>query len=336
MAARKSAQVHVIDGSRAGLFPRMGIVAVHATKGGVGKTAIAANLAWGLSMSGENTILVDLNADSTHLDRLFSRLLYKGPEAYRDREELFKIKGLSYLAAHINHNKTRTKIDPIALQSAILPLTESPNHLDLLPGVYDQSEYDDGPDSPMAALLTRREWINELFNGLMAPRTGWNYVVADTGINRYTPFARLSIIRADLLVIVVNASSQADIASEAQAMKSVLDSASLGRYGVLRGKRVIVSNMLHRPDTDKYAPTLAQVKSAFAFFGAEAILPVAYDAQSCLIAEHEGLPVLALGERTLPLASSPMKRDLQALVNTVCYVYGDNGKSAPIRRKNVF
>jgi cellulose biosynthesis protein BcsQ len=332
----KNAQVHIIDGSRAGFFPRMGIVAVHATKGGVGKTAIAANLAWGLSMSGENTILVDLNADSTHLDRLFAKLLYKGPDAYRDREELFRLKGLSSLAAHISHNKTRTKIDPVALQEAILPLTESPNHLDLLPGVYDQSQYDDGPDSPMVALLTRREWINELFNGLMAPRTGWSYVVADTGINRYTPFTRLSIARADLLVVVVNASSQADIASEAQAMASMLNSANLGRYGTLRGKRLVVANMLARPDTDKYAPTLAQVKTAFAFFGAEAILPVAYDAQSSLIAEHAGLPVLALGERVLPFAESAMKRDLATLVNTVYHVYGDDGKTTPIKRQKVF
>ena len=323
--------------SGTGLFPRTGVIAVHATKGGVGKTTIAANLAWGLSLSGENTILIDLNADSAHIDRFFKDLLYRGRDAYQDREELFKTKGLSWLATQIRHDNATQKIDPIALQSAVLPLIEKPNHLDLLPGVYDQSEYDTGPGSPMAALLTRREWVNELINSLVAPRTGWSYVVIDTGINRYTPFARLSIARADLLVIVVNAGSTSEIEAEAQAMQSMLNSANLGRYGVLRGKRVIVANML-RPRGAAYAPTLEEVKREFEFFEAEAILPVAWDDNARLISEHEGLPVLALEERRLPRASSPMKADLQAIVNTVVHVYDTTGQTtkAPSKRRGLF
>jgi cellulose biosynthesis protein BcsQ len=335
-AATATGEIHIHKHSGEGLFPRQAVIAVHATKGGVGKTSVAANLAYGLSLSGERTILIDLNADSAHIDRLYSTLLFRGRNAYQDREELFASKGLSWLSKQVQHQNAAQKIDPQALNDAVLTLIdERDQHLDLLPGVYDQSEYEGGPKSPMLAMLSRQEWITEMLNSLVAPRTGWSYVVVDTGINHYTSFARTAIARAELLLIVVNASAPSEIDSEAQTMANMLASTSLGRYGVLRGQRLIVANMM-LPRGTQYAPTLDDVKKSFAFFEPVDVLPVAFDLNAKLVSEHEGLPILAVKESTLPLVRSPMRADMQTLVNTVIKVYGDDGKTLKKPGRHIF
>ena len=66
-----------------------------------------------------------------------------GPgKAYQDREELFAAKGLSWMSRQIQHANAAQRVDPYVLEQASIPLINKPGQrLDLLPGVYDQSEY---------------------------------------------------------------------------------------------------------------------------------------------------------------------------------------------------
>jgi hypothetical protein len=102
----------------------------------------------------------------------------------------------------------------------------------------------------------------------------------------------------------------------------------------IRGKSMVVANMLMPPNIP-LAPRIGDITKEFAFMGPEAVVSVALDPYSVLIAENEGMPVLAVKESLIPTIRTPMRQDYQALTNTISPVYGPEGgtiKGEPKKR----
>jgi cellulose biosynthesis protein BcsQ len=329
--------VELVINSRLGLLER-GVITVHAVKGGVGKTSTAANIAYGLSLGGKSVILLDLNGDSAHIDRLFHGWIYRGRNHYESREELFNQRGLSYLSAHVSHQNASQKISPDVIAASIVPLIDAKNQrLDILPGVFDQTQYF---QAAMKNLLTKKEWLKELIEALTATRNGWDYVVIDTGTAHYTSFTPQAINNADLFILVVKANSKLDIEADSQNFKQMLyqDESNSASPIHLNANSMVVANMIMPPNVP-LAPRLSDIAREFEFMEPKAVVPVALDPYSVLTAENEGMPVLAVKESLIPTIRTPMRADYQNLVNTISHVYGPDGQAAnakPNKRFGVF
>lgn len=304
-------EIEVERNPTAGLLPEGGTIAVHASKGGVGKTFIATNIAWGLARSGKSTIIVDLNPSGAADHLQFWRWIKK-QEQLEDPLELFEYKGLSWLARRIDHGQHFT-IRPDLLEEAIVPITDS---LSLLPGVGDQSDYGIGydGDKTVAKLLNERRWVEHLIDLLSAPSGRRRYVVLDTGTDRFTASGFITVNRCDLLVIVINAATNAAVQVELSAWKRLMDS----NISIMRGKRMLVVNQLLSVPG---APRFEEVAKKFEFIEPEVILPVRRDEATFVAADAKNEPILA--DPTLA-ATTPIGADLIAVVNAIAEIYKVN------------
>lgn len=326
-AAAPTTEIEIERNPTGGLRPDGGVIAVHATKGGSGKTTIATNIAWALARGGKPTVLVDLNPDGA-ADHLHFWSWISKQEGLENPEELFEYKGLTQLARRIEHGQAFT-IKPEQLEKAILVIEDKRLHADsrhpstlaILPGVEDQADYaigTEGGDRQISKLLSQNRWVENLIDMLSAPSGGWRYVVLDTGTNRYTSPGLISVSRADIVMIVVDATTWRDVRIESAAWRRLLDP-TRGASFPMRAKRVLVINKLGK---DPGAPTFDKVVKEYEFLGAEYILPVRSDLPAIIAADRAGQPLLADPTRA---TQSPAGQDMIAVVNTISSVYTVSG-----------
>jgi cellulose biosynthesis protein BcsQ len=308
-AATGGMTVVVNQSPKRGILPDQGVITIHSTKGGSGKTTIATNLAWALALSKRGTVLVDLNADGANADQHLLRYI-KQREEY-DPDQIFEMRGLSVLARSMRHEVTFGVIPPEALAQAMIQVTD---HLAFLPGVRDQSDYRagiDGADQTVANLLSKTNWVEKLMSQLRAPASGHSYVVIDTGTSRYTAMGYTAMDICDLLILVVNASMPTNLAADLKAAHEIIEN----RYQPLRARKIIVANLLQRDNS--MAPTLSDVRRKFEFFEAERVIPIHADWNALMASNVRGMPYLA----DLKNWGTPLGAELFALVNTVSSAY---------------
>lgn len=306
-AAAPAVIVEVERNPSSGLLPDGGIIAVHASKGGAGKTMIATNIAYALSTTGKSTVLADLNPDGAAAHLHFMKWIKK-QEQVEDPWELFEYKGLTLLARKLEHRQEFT-MRPEQLEEVLVRVTDS---LSLLPGISDQSDYGVGTDSDrtVSKLLNTRKWADNLIDMLSARVGGSRYVVIDTGTSRYTTPGFVTVTRADLLVIVVNAATHSNVSVEVSAWKRLLDP-ERGHSYPMRGQRMLVINQLgNMPGSPRFEDVVRQ----FAFLEPTVVLPVRSDLASLLSADTRGMPLLA--DPNL-VAGSSAGADLVAVVNAI-------------------
>ena len=295
---------------KGGLLRDGGVIAVHSTKGGTGKTTIATNIAWALAAAGRSTVLADLNVDGA-LSHLHLWKYVMEVEGIKSVEELFEVRGISALARKIRTDVTHNMIPPQELEAALVKLNEN---LWLLPGFRDQADYrvgEAGADRSVANLLSNRRWVEVLLSQLRRADGGRSFVVVDLGTGRYTAPGFTSLTQADLLILVVNAKMPANVAADLQSARELVEGGAI----TLMGKRMIIANQLQRDVPG--APTLAEIQKAFEFFGADRIIPVHEAGPELISANVRGIPYLS-ERRNL---STPLGADLIAVVNAISNSY---------------
>lgn len=311
-AAIKGAPINITINvaPKGGLLRDGGVIAVHSTKGGTGKTTLATNIAWALAEAGRSTVLADLNVDGA-LSHLHLWKYVKESEGIESAEELFEVRGISALARKIRTDVSHNMIPPQELEAALVSINEN---LSLLPGFRDQADYrvgEAGADRSVANLLQNRRWVEVLLDQLRRADGGRSFVVVDLGTGRYTAPGFTSIAQADLLILVVNAKMPANVAADLQSARELVESKSIP----LMCKRMIIANQLQRDVPG--APTLAEIQKAFEFFGAERIVPVHEAGPELIGANVRGIPYLA-DKRNI---TTPLGADLIAVVNAISNSY---------------
>ena len=348
-APKEASQVVVInrDADR-GLLRDGGVIAVHATKGGVGKSSIAASLAWGLAQSGRRTILVDLNPDSGGAHLFFRKWLLK---RYATWADFFAVKGLGALAPHVRFDAGRIAPVPFerVLDAVETIVDDGEVHLSLMAGIYSQSDYQAptaGQKTAPRMLLENTRWVAPFLSLLRTPGEGWDYVVLDMGINRYTAMGQQGLPGSDVMVIVVDARAEDTVEFEVLQMRELFENIAAGREPMIKARRVVVANMLTATGT-KFAPRLDAIRRAFEAvkvtaedgrsvyaFDPQDVVGVDEDGTTMRYAKHLGVPPIAVDAKEL--AESPARRDLMAVVNTVKHVYDEDGRARNERPKRGF
>jgi cellulose biosynthesis protein BcsQ len=321
MTAASAVEIEIERNPSEGLLRDGGIIAVHATKGGSGKTTIATNLAFALARSGRSTILADLNPDGA-VDHLHFWKWIAESQGLEAPEELFEYKGLSQLARRLEARGPFV-LRPEVLENAIVPIEDrrlkgpdGKSNLALLPGVEDQGDYAVGGDGDksVARLLSQNRWVENLVDLLSAPSGGFRYVVLDTGTNRYTAPGLMAVSRSDLLIIVVDASTMTNVQVERSAWKRLTDPIR-GMPIPMRAKRLLVVNRL---SSTPGAPRFEDVIKEFEFLEFEEARPVRFDHAAFVAADRRGIPLLA--DPSLAMESLA-GRDLIGVVNTISRIY---------------
>lgn len=341
-ASPNTPQVIIHQNIDKGFLPDGGIIAVHASKGGVGKSTIAASLAWGLSLSGKRTILVDLNPDGAGAHLFFAEQIKK---KYKSLDEFFAVKGLNALASRIHHTGRAQSITLDEVLDVVEPIVDIERrdfrqHLAFLAGIRSQADYADrGPQIKSAErlMLENQNWVKDLIAALRQPQGGYDYVVLDTGINRYTGQGRQSLPFADIFILVVDASAEDTIVFEADQMREHFQTAAEGRALTVKARKFIVAN--RAAPGAQYAPTPKWINDRFAEIAVERqtgeldypfkrvdVLTIDDDPATARYAKHHGRPAIAIDEHEL--VDSPVRRDLQAIVNLIVHVYGADATAA--------
>ncbi len=311
LAAQQGPQINITNVPREGLLRDSGVIAVHSTKGGSGKTTIATNLALALANSGRSTVIADFNSDGSCAHTHFARLIQRA-EGIDDLDDIFESRGLSFLAPRIRHDMAHGAVGANDVEASLIRLGPD---LAILPGVRDQSDYRagiKGASRATAQLLQQQGWVGAVVTALRSPASGFSYVVIDTGTGRYTGpvFGALSV--ADVAIYVINAAMPSNLDADLRALREIATSGG----PALRAKRVIVANQLQRDVPG--APRFEQIRRDFAFFGAEAILPVHEDRRGLTAANAKGIPFLAEPENL----TTPLGAELLAVVNVISNAYG--------------
>jgi len=325
LAAQQGPQINITNVPREGLLRDAGVIAVHSTKGGSGKTTIATNLAWALANTGRSTVIADFNSDGSCAHTHFAKMVRKA-EGIEDLDDIFETRGLTFLAPRIRHDLAHGSIAANDVESAIIRISPE---LAILPGVRDQTDYRagiKGASRAVAQLLQQQGWVNAVVQALRAPASGFSYVIFDTGTGRYTGavFGALSV--ADVAIYVVNASMPSNLEADLRALREIASSGG----PALRAKRVIVANQLQRDVPG--APRFEQIRRDFEFFNAEAILPVHDERVGLTIANARGVPFLADPENL----TTPMGAELLAIVNVISNAYGVEEVRAGKQRGSLF
>lgn len=310
LAAQQGPSINITNVPREGLLRDSGVIAVHSTKGGSGKTTMATNLAWALANSGRSTVLADFNSDGSCAHTHYQKAIMKA-EDLDELDDIFESRGLSFLAPRIRHDMAQGAIGPSDVEAAIIRLSPE---LAILPGVRDQADYRagiKGASKAVAQLLQNQGWVTSVVSALRAPGSGFSYVVLDTGTGRYTGPVYGSLSIADVAIYVLNASMPSNLEADLRALREIASSAG----PALRAKRIIVANQLQRDVPG--APRFEQIRRDFAFFEPEAILPV-HDARAGLTAANaKGIPYLADPANL----TTPMGAELLAIVNAISNAY---------------
>ena len=319
-----------VQHSSEGLFPGRAIIAVHAAKGGTGKSMVAANVAWGLSLSGKRVVLADFNADSAHVDRIYQHWIKK---TYGNRADVFDERGLTWLASRLQTDRNAPfSVEDLEQATLKIDTGNSGQHLAILPGVYTQTDYEGGGQiSAVGGYVTDKRIVDLVINLLQSPNGGYDYVVIDTGTGRLNQLTRVALARADLVLFVVDASSYPPLEADEEELGSLIAASETQRATRIVGKRILVPNRL-APRGTQDAPQLDQIKSDFDFLRGVgesklAVLPCYEDAQAMRTSGKVRKPVLDIPEFAGKPDQFPLYRDLTALVNTIVRVYDDEGKS---------
>jgi MinD-like ATPase involved in chromosome partitioning or flagellar assembly len=314
----------VIDPKTGILGPRGGLIAIHATKGGVGKTMIAANIAAALSLV-QPTVIVDFNADGALVDQHFRKSLDRNPEGKMERGDLLEGKGLTALSSRIHPDK-RDQLSRFDVEASLVKLNDS---LSILPGFEDQSMYGvaAGESTTLAKqMIIRGEWIPDLFDVLGPRGIGYSYLVVDTGTNRSTSVLIQTLRRCDVLILVVDASNDMNIEGEVVwANHLATDFPELAQREI-----IVVANKLE--EEGLYAPTLEDVRRAFAFLNPTSVMGLRADNNTFRAAVHNGIPIIDW--KAYDPDRNVLVSDLKALVNQIAGIYGsvdDNAKKNPGR-----
>ncbi len=323
-ASQSRVSYEIIKGQdRTGILPNGGVIMVHANKGGIGKSMIAASLAYGLSR-GSPVVLADMNTSGGWLQGTFAKWLeMRENGGFTDPDELLSYKGLSVLANRINHANER-KIDPEQLASTLvrlIPHDRRPMELTLLPGIRSQRDYGlgraDEPPTPARELLTKGQWAADLIDTLRTSVGGAGYVVLDTGDSEVSASATVMLTKSDLLVWIVDCSTERAMSDEYRHVSRMIQEFG----GRLRGRLLIIANKLadgpDRVETPE-APTLAQAQKLFEKLSSggspATVVGARWDRRANAIADNVGLPVLAIADEHPDLR---LIGDLTAIVNAV-------------------
>jgi MinD-like ATPase involved in chromosome partitioning or flagellar assembly len=346
-AAVEKVQVHV--DSAQGCLAR-GIIVVHASKGGVGKTMTAASLAWGLARGGGKVLLVDFNPHGAGTHVYFRDWIIGKHGSYESWDEFFDTKGLGPLSHRVSHSSsTKLTLDDItACVETILDGSKGATGamLDFLPGIRDQSPMQGGQSSggrqtAEFALLNNSRWINDFIEATRSMDRGYTYVVLDMGIDWTDAPGRDMRIKGDLLVWVLDASSNAIVEWEAEQTEHHILGLMAERR-TLGGGKMLVANKL-QPAGTAYAPSVKNVRDIFGEHDGDGeirfidVLGVEEDGAALRAALGKGVPVLALEPKDTGGVVTPAQRDLMALVNKVHYVYDlGAGKPAGGEKRGLF
>ena len=321
----------VILNPREGLLPERGVIVVHATKGGTGKSAISANLAWGLSEA-RPTVLVDFNPDGAYVDTEFASFLWgrKGSD-FNDRDEMLDNSGLTFLVPSLQH-KAAFPVQADRLSQALLTIRRDGKSLDLLSGIGDQTGYEiAGRMTAAGASLYETKWISDMINRLRAEGPGGHrYVVIDTGTNQaMIKLAPAAIAIADALVVVLDARKASSIDIEARAFRQLLEKNEIP----VTARRILVINQAPNPKDNPYAPKIDWIIRQFEFFRPTvAPIVIPFDSLSFGRAGSKGIPVLA--DANFNDEAGPARIGLRRLVNKISFIYPDAPNAKPIKGGN--
>lgn len=342
-AAKASAPVVIVQQAQPtgeGLLPDRGVITVHATKGGAGKTTVSSNLAYALSRGGAKTVLLDINPEGGIAHAHFWDYLSRGGLDFADYDDMFaRGYGLSELGRSMDFDSPSQVIDPEYLKRCLVPVIDDPKtgqNLWMLPGIKDQTEYQafttrTAGNRKVAALLANPLWVKQLVEMLTRPPFSFTYVVIDTGINRYTTMGWFALEVADLIFLVADTGNEIDMQVDEDAYRHLIDQIELGRIKPLR-RRVLVANKFDPEDIK-----LSEIIKRFSFLAEEPgrgveVLPLRFDRQTFKAAQRKGVPALALEEKgRLPADQHPGLADLKTIVNRVRMVFGDAGNKKQSR-----
>ena len=327
-ATRQGTVKEIILNPREGLLPERGVIVVHATKGGTGKSAISANIAWGLSES-RPTALVDFNPDGAYVDTEFSSFLWgRRGGSFDNRDEMLDNSGLTFLVPSLQH-KAAFPVQGDRLTSALLDIRHDGKVLRLLSGIGDQTGYEiAGRMTAAGASLYETKWISDMINRLRAEGPGGHrYVVIDTGTNQaMIKLAPAAMAVADALVVVLDARKASSIEIEARAFRQLIEKNEVP----LTARRILVINQAPSQKDNPYAPKIDWIVREFEFFK-PTVPPVVipFDALSFGRAGSKGVPVLA--DASFTDEAGPARPALRRLVNKIALIYPDAPNAKPVK-----
>lgn len=299
----------IVRDSRSGVLTERGVICVNAAKGGAGKTFISVHVAAGLAQA-HKVLLLDFNASGGMADNYFNRHLKKiGSRLDIEREN--SLYAFERNGGWDPDRPVGQQIDPAKIEEVLIWIFKSDDGsgLALLPGL----EYK--TDAGARMLFKDARWVPEFFDKVL--RSGFKYIVIDTGQEYFAPLTKAALERADLFIDVANGRSANDVRFGA---KQVLDlTEKMERMGQpLTSNRGIVINQWHDG-----LISMGDAQRWYEGFNARFIKKVTDDVIATGKASHErtGTPIFFSGEQTT------IRNDLTELVNTINLVEaGSNGR----------